>query len=1111
MLKNYLFKDNKGSLTTNKFIDMKNFKYYFLATLLALIAFGNSKLVAQSGPPFVTVTSPNGGETAVRGQNFIITWEDNLTSNVVIDLYSGTSSSTCTFVLNIAGSVPGTSHTWWVPTWVTPNNNYFVRISRIVNPNGCTDYSNNPFTISAYSATPVITVTSPAGGVTWEKGVSHDIVWTDNIPENVKVDYKKTTESTWNTISWSTSGNILSWYIADYIPSGQYNIRVSSVENPTTVNGLSYIFTISAYTSTPTITFTSPVGSPTWPKGTLRTISWIDNLPENVNVEYRKGTTGSWNGIAWGVAGGSQDWYIPDYLTAGNDYYIKVSSSVDPTGINQVSDPFTISAYTTTPTITVTDPNGGFVQKSQIKQIHWTTNIPENVKIDLYKGGVFMTTIAGSVNSSPHNWYVNDWITDGNDYKIRISSVNDAEIKDESDANFTISAYAATATLTVTAPTGATSWLRATTQTIGWSKTDIPENVKIDLFKGGVYQMTIAGSVPGTSHNWYIPDYLTAGTDYAVKVTSVNNASLTDLSENFAILAYSGTASITVIAPVGGAEWLRSQFQTITWNKGSIPENVKIDLYKSGSVYVQTIEWSVPGSSHNWYINDWIEPRNDYKIRISSVNNPGITGESGTFSILAYSSTATITVTQPAGNPTWQRGTIQLLSWTKTGIPENVKIDLYKGGSFVSNIAWSVPNESHNWYINDWLEAGSNYTIRVTSINNPVYTDESDPFSISISAAGATVTNVTTVGTPWIIGTSNNIINWQKISVPEDVKIILINSGTFEERVLTYGTPGTSYNWYIPTYIVAGTYTIKVVSTVNPLLTSTSAPFQISLYSGAASISNVTPVGAPWQKGTIQQITWVKTDIPENVSIDLYKGGVFQLTIASSVPGQSHNWYVPDYLATAGNYMIKVASVNNPSSKHAESGTFTITTSTSVGTITNVSPTVDDQWYGLGANLTLTWNKTITENVNIELIDYTNSGSPVATQIASWVSGTSHNWYISPWLAEGDKYKIRVYSVLDNNTFGLSHEFHLAQYDVLTYPNPAGPVVRFKVKDHQFISNESNVELYDRFGVRIFSKTVSAGSLEDFTVPTETLPNGIYYMVLTSGERRVTRSVVVQH
>lgn len=1089
---------------------MKTTNYFLLLLFAVLLAGVNQNVAAQSGPPYVTVTSPNGGETAVRGQNLNITWADNLTSNVIIELCQGTSSVTCTPIQTISASAGGNSLSWYVPTWITPAADFFIKISRSVNPTGCYDVSNLPFTISAYAVTPSIVVTAPAAGVTFQKGTNKTIAWTDNIPENVKVEYKKASVGTWNTIEWSTPGGSLSWYVPDYLESGtDYQVRVSSV-NDGAILGLSGVFTISAYTSTPTITFLEPVANPTWAKNTLHTIRWNDNLPEGVNVEYRKGVSGSWNGIAWQVPGGTQNWYVPDYIESGNDYYIKISSSVDPTNVFAISDAFTVASYTTTPTITLTAPNSGFIQKSQFKTITWTDDVNENLKIDLYKDGVFFTNIAGSVSGNSHNWYVNDWIPDGTTYRIKISSVNDAGINDESNADLEISSHPATAAIAVTSPTATTEWLRATPRTITWTKTDVPENVKIDLYKGGVFQTTIAGSVPGLTHSWYIPDYLTEGNDYTIKISSVNDALLTDESDPFWIRAYSGSASITVTAPAAATEWLRSEFHTITWNKGSIPENVKIELFRNGTELIQTISGSVPGSSHSWYINDWIEEGANYSIRVTSVNNPGITGVSGTFKILAYASNASITVTAPTGNPTWQIGTLHQIQWHKTSVPENVKIELFKAGGFITTIAGSVPNESHNWYVNNWLEPGTDYTIKVTSVNNAIYTAESAPFSISVSAAGAQITNVTTTGTPWLVGSSNNIISWTKTSVPEDVKIVLINQGTAEERVLTYGTPGTTYNWYIPTYQSEGSYKVKVISTVNSAIEAISGTFTISLYASGAGISAVTPVGAPWQKATTKQITWVKTGVPENVSIDLYKGAGFITTIAGSVTGQSHYWYIPDYLDNGGDYKIKVASVNNPATIYAESALFTITTATSSGTISNVTP-LTAIYVGLGTNVTLSWSKTITENVNVDLLDMTVPTSPVVTPIATYVWGTSMNWYVQPWITEGDRYVIKISSVLNSENYALSHEFHIAQYDLQCYPNPVGPALKFMVKDETFIDNEATVELLDKFGVKVFTQTIPAGMIESYNIPTESLANGIYYAVISAGERRITKPIVVQH
>lgn len=91
--------------------------------------------------------------------------------------------------------------------------------------------------------------------------------------------------------------------------------------------------------------------------------------------------------------------------------------------------------------IKVTSPNGGenWITGS-IQTITWTDNINEDVRIDLYKGGVFNSNISNFVLSSgTYSWAISDTLQGGSDYKIKITITADESISDVSGDNFVIS------------------------------------------------------------------------------------------------------------------------------------------------------------------------------------------------------------------------------------------------------------------------------------------------------------------------------------------------------------------------------------------------------------------------------------------------------------------------------------------------------------------------------------------------------------------------------------------------------------------------------------------------------------------------------------------------
>ncbi len=93
----------------------------------------------------------------------------------------------------------------------------------------------------------------------------------------------------------------------------------------------------------------------------------------------------------------------------------------------------------------------------------------------------------------------------------------------------------------------------------------------------------------------------------------------------------------------------------------------------------------------------------------------------------------TIVVDSPNGGEVMYTKSTFPITW-RASIQGNVKIDLYKGGSFHSVIASSTPNHGEfHWKIPASLKYSSNYTIRISSITNtkPVSDSSNRNFTIS--------------------------------------------------------------------------------------------------------------------------------------------------------------------------------------------------------------------------------------------------------------------------------------------------------------------------------------------------------------------------------------------
>jgi len=182
----------------------------------------------NSSPPSITVTSPNGGENWQRGTSHNISWSSsgNVGSYVKIELYKGGVRNR---TISSSTSNDG-SYSWSIPSGQTTGSDYKVKITSTSN-SSYYDYSNNNFSITE---PPSITVTSPNGGESWQRGTSHNITWSSSgdVGSYVKIElYKGGVRN--RTISSSTSNDgSYSWSI----PSGQttgsdYKVKITSTSN----------------------------------------------------------------------------------------------------------------------------------------------------------------------------------------------------------------------------------------------------------------------------------------------------------------------------------------------------------------------------------------------------------------------------------------------------------------------------------------------------------------------------------------------------------------------------------------------------------------------------------------------------------------------------------------------------------------------------------------------------------------------------------------------------------------------------------------------------------------------------------------------------------------
>jgi hypothetical protein len=562
---------------------------------------------------FIHVNAPNGGETWAKGTMHPITWNDNICQNVRIELWKAAA-----FHSLIALSVPSNgTFSWNIPNVNTlvPGSDYRIRILASSNSATTTivsDFSDSLFTILPTPNPGAVAVINPNGGEQWITGCPQQIQWafTSAVSSPEKIELYKNNLYLMTIAPQVPSGVPSFTWIPPHslIPGNDYRVKVITLTIPSVSDFSDSAFIILRGS----ITVVSPNGGETWAKGSSHPIHWNDNICDNVRIELWK--SGAFHSvIAHSVpSNGSFTWNIPNVnsIVPGNDYKVRIMAMANATTVTGIISDFSDSSFTINPatntgSITVVAPNGG---ENLIigcpSQIQWTAPAAFTgmVKIELYKNNVFHLVIHPQVPAGQGNFtWIPAWnIIPGNDYKVKITMLGSTGIFDFSDGSFSISR----GTLSVVSPNGGESWAKGSMHPILWND-NLCDNVRIELWKDGMFHSVIAPSVPSTGvFNWMVPNsnFIVPGTGYKVKVMALAPvAGTTAASFDFSDGAFT-------ITPAGGKTPLSDAIQvekvfpnpcndrlTISFSE-SIEESISLNIHDRMGILIQSFIVSGTGS-----------------------------------------------------------------------------------------------------------------------------------------------------------------------------------------------------------------------------------------------------------------------------------------------------------------------------------------------------------------------------------------------------------------------------------------------------------------------------------------------------------------------------------
>ncbi len=472
------------------------------------------------------------------------------------------------------------------------------------------DGTTQSYVVTVSVAQPFLTLTSPNGGNSFQRGTSMHITWNFLGVTNVKVELLNGATVVANIASSaSASSGALDYTIPISTSIGSnYKIRVTDTANTLRSDISDSAFNIVENTQAQGFTFSSPSSGSNNFTGKPLTINWTTsgNVP-NVGIAVVKGTATTT--LVSSVANsGTFTWNVPIGQTAGSDYSIFIYNTTNG-NVFAYSPKFNI----VNGDISVTSPLSGsnnFV--GQPLTIHWTTNgTVSSVGIALVKGTATTTLVSTVSNTGTYTFNVPAGQAIGNDYSIFIYNT----------ANANVSAYSpkfniVNGTISVTNPSSSSEYYSGKTLPITWNSAGFIPNVGIALVKGTATTTLLSSLTNSGAYTYAIPAGQAGSSDYSVFVYNTTNANVFSYSPKFKITV----PNITVTAP-SGTTITRGSNMHVTWTATGNVGAVRIELLKGAASVtpVMTLSTSVSASAGaaDFIIPTTLTAGSDYYVRIT--------------------------------------------------------------------------------------------------------------------------------------------------------------------------------------------------------------------------------------------------------------------------------------------------------------------------------------------------------------------------------------------------------------------------------------------------------------------------------------------------------------
>lgn len=438
-------------------------------------------------------------------------------------------------------------------------------------------------------------------------------------------------------------------------------------------------------------------------------------------------------------------------------YFVSIDGvgSGDPAGFGY-SDFGSVGAYTLSGTviggigINVISPNGNeSLGVGEQHDILWSsTGVASNVKLEYSTNGgaSWNTIVASTPNDGSEPWVIPN--TPTLQGRVRVSSI-DGALSDTSNFDFSITTAIGDSFEPDDDSFQASTILAGETQshTIhipgdeDWVCFDLEERSNITLTTDGPAGDTVLELYDADGETLIAADDdsgpgafsqiartgsqgLAAGTYYA----RVRAKGDTDLIDAYTIsLTTEAGASLKLLSPNGGEEWLRGSKHTIRWQSHEFSGSVKLEWF-DGFTW-----WLITASTPNDGFEQWTvptQPTDFALVRVSGVGDPLAVDESDDGFIISAPPEPYLEVLYPNGGEVLEGGSVETVEWFSENVTGTVRLQysLDNGKKWTTFAITNANVGEKQWNVPNTITSSALF--RVTAVNGTAQDTSDDVFSI---------------------------------------------------------------------------------------------------------------------------------------------------------------------------------------------------------------------------------------------------------------------------------------------------------------------------------------------------------------------------------------------